>query len=188
MKRLRFKDGIRECEFEKTLKNFEGAKLRLADKYKKILGYRGVGFEDILQELDVDFYSAYKTYNLDRGILFTTYCLTVMERHLLVTIRNLSRRGRYSDEVTIIHLESSLRGAEGNRTVEDSLGDYIDPLEDIEFNESLKSFNLTERQLKIAQLIVAGYKQREIAKVFNCSQVTVSRAKKGIAEKLREVI
>lgn len=186
-KRLNINGEIVEMSFEQAYEQFAAFRHKMVSKWS----YIPIGLDDLIQEGDIAFYRAYKSYNedLNKEVGFLTYAHRVVDRRFMHLVRDINFSNRKSDFNTVSY----------NVMISEEKGDgtFLDFLswdESFEYGtcESLDIKiaieKLSERDKKIILMFMRGDSQAEIGKQLNHSQPQISRIKTKIIKKLREEI
>ncbi len=143
----------------------------------------GMDREDIQQELRIEAWCVWKTYDANNGAKFATYAYPMLKRRTIDLHRRSSCKKRMPTE-KILSLESLFddKSYEPSRTVEEN--------ESSEMTELIKNAcsDLPELDQNIAWLLMSGYNHNEIAKMCHVSHVTVSRHKAIIKNHLLQAM
>lgn len=113
------------------------------------------------------------SFNKNKGLNFGEYYITAIHNHCGNIINRLKQNHHHIHEYT------------SNRLVE--LGEE-DNYEMIYCKHIINNMDLTERQIKIAELMLKDVKQKDMPEILNVGIATIKREVKVIKTKLMEVI
>lgn len=171
--------------FEQAYEQFEAFRHKMVSKWSHI----PIGLDDLIQEGDIAFYRAYKTYNedLNKQVSFLTYAYRIVDMYFIQMLREINCNKRKSDFNTV-SCNVMISEEKGDRTFLDFL--FCDE----SFEESIcgfidieKAFEvLKDRDKKIMYLLIRGYSQVEISKILNLYQSNISTFKANAVKKLKK--
>lgn len=172
-KEIILKEGIKKMSCEDVCVHFQKLVYKISHKW------RTYEFDDISQIAYIGLIKAYKKYDCKKEVVFITYATKVIENEILQFLRK--------DRKTI-PTESLQDEVNGKETI-DLIGDNVNyeelVLNKVVINKMMK--NLKEREKRIIKAQMQGLSQTDISKMLGVSQPQVSRLKKTIYEKMKEV-
>lgn len=168
--------------------------MRLSDEQRKLveenhnliyslLNARGWSIEDYYDLAAIGLCRAAIMFDPEKGYKFSTYAYTSMQNEILQELRKGSVAKRSG--AAVLSFENPLAGVE-----EITIGDTIqatrgDPEEEIiKEDVRIAISEMKPKDREVINLVMQGYKQREVAKIANTNQVQVSRVVKRLRDKL----
>ncbi|NCC71319.1 sigma-70 family RNA polymerase sigma factor [bacterium] len=126
--------------------------------------------EDLLQEGFIALFKSCKKFDISKGIMFSTYAIKAIYNNMLCyLVRNELKF--YNKCISLDELQDDLNFEIG--------GGF-----EIETNLLYNKKNITDEQLKIIQLKLDGFNQKEISKMIGISKSYVSKKFSNIKVKL----
>lgn len=184
------KDQSVEMTFEEAYKQFEGLRWKFFRCWRPKLPLR-VENEDIMQEIDLAFWTAFEKYDSSRGACFMTYATLYLTSMFCKMSRNIN-----GDKRKAILAATSLNAKAKDTDVKNEIMDIVGS-DDFEEGLMLKlqiqqSINLlNDEGKKVIRMLTSGKNQIEVAKHIGKSQVHVSRIKqrfkKILSDNLEEI-
>lgn len=192
-----FAGVLSEAEHEKLKKEFIiklSKILKITSINKPLLSVDLNSYiEDLAQEVFLAIYNnAEKVYNQHKDADEETFD-KIFTCWINTTINNIIRNF-WNCKILLSKtmLEPVLIYSQSNN---DNISSDIDSIELLELENMDSNLiiealinNLTDEEKEIVNLLVAGKKQKEIAKILSKSEATISRAIKSIAEKFKEIM
>ncbi len=175
MKAIKINGKIVEMDFEQCYCQFAPLRNKLVNQF----WYMPIEREDLMQEVDLNFLKAYKSYNIDSGFEFITVAYKSIINSLWKLNNKFHTKKRQSYE-GVVHLNELSQTADNPSELIDLLvqeDNFVDDLHcKLAFSNILKKIK-REDKVKAINLLRFGYKQREIAEILGCSQIQISRFK-----------
>ena len=184
MKAIKIKGKVVEMNFEQCYCQFTPLRNKLAKQFS----YMPIEREDLMQEIDLSFFKAYKSYSIDSGFEFITVAYKGIIHSIWKINKKFHSQKRQSYE-GVVHLNELSQSADNPGELMDLLLQEDSFEEDLNFklifDSALKKLK-REDKVKAINLLRLGYKQLEVAKIIGCSQVQVSRFKHEFKEMFRD--
>lgn len=182
-KQLIVRGQVKTMTFEECYHQFTALRFTFIKKWN---GLSIISEEDKHQEISIALYEAYKNYDIDKGIEFMTLAYGTIHQKMMNLYRDTMRSKRKED-YNKVSLDEGINSDDTQKRVYG--------VEAIKYNEDYGAIDislmladkLSDKESKIVKLLFQGYTQQEIADIFGCTQVSVSRYKKKIADKLKAV-
>ena len=141
--------------------------------------------DDVIQEGFIALWKACQSFDISRGVAFSTYACKAIQNHMMCYAVRYNKR-----QARIQYLEDSVDTEidSGTVTYEDVLEDPSASFADIDiYNQIITAAEQIGDKAKIIVLkIIEGHTQDEIAKMVGLSQPTVSRIIRKIREKIKD--
>ncbi len=183
MKAIKIKGKIVEMDFEQCYCQFAPLRNKIAHEYRHMPMER----EDLMQEIALSFFKAYKAYD-NTKFEFITIVYQIAKNDLWKKIRGYNAVMRQSN-VDNVYLNSLSQSADNPSELIELLVQEDNFVEDLycklAFDRASKKVK-REDKVKALNLLRLGYKQREVAEILGCSQIQVSRFKSEFKTLLRE--
>ena len=140
--------------------------------------------EDILSSGTLGLVKAANTYDVKRGVKFSTYAAMCIRNEIFMYLRKTNRY--YNKEVS---LEEPVSVDDNGMTltIADTLEANENPQDECLAGIAIEEFmrGLPSKDKQILRMRASGYKQKEIASATGYSQAHIARRLKGIKAKLR---
>ncbi|MEG2412610.1 MAG: sigma-70 family RNA polymerase sigma factor [Clostridium sp.] len=188
MKDIKIKGKVYKMDFEQCYYQFEPLRAKVLKQY----WFMPIEKEDLSQEISLNFFRAYETYDINRGFEFMTIAYKTIINAIWKLNNKFHTAKRQSYE-SVVYLNALAQSADNPNELMDLLI-YEDSFEDnlctnLDFEKLINQIN-SETEVKIIKLSRCGYTQREIGEMLGYSQVQISRYKrafKDIVDRGREV-
>lgn len=160
----------------------------LAKKFRNT----GIAYDDLLSIARLGMFKAYRSFDVDKGILFITYASRCMENEILVVLRREKKQSQvtnFSDIKFRNDKDGSIATIEEYVGEEDRQFDEIgtnDELKDIVKQFSEKATDL-EKQILQYRIINDEMAQKELADKLGLSQSYISRIEKRVIRKMQKL-
>ena len=142
----------------------------------------GMDRDDIAQELRIAIIKAAQGFDEDRGVIFHTYLHTAMVN----TIRTLITRGqRQPIDLTLETTSIFNSGEDDNVTMDDTLEASDEFMQEVEFNDLLKSSGLSLVEQDFIILRLEGMNMDEISKDL---QTSAYKIRDNLKERIGDLI
>ena len=142
----------------------------------------GMDNEDIAQELRIAIIKAAQGFDEDRGVIFHTYLHTAMVN----TIRTLISRGqRQPIDLSLESTSIFNSGEDDNVTMDDTLEASDEFMQEVEFNDLLKSSGLSLVEQDFIILRLEGMNMDEISKDL---QTSAYKIRDNLKERIGDLI
>ena len=142
----------------------------------------GMDRDDIAQELRIAIIKAAQGFDEDRGVIFHTYLHTAMVN----TIRTLISRGqRQPIDLTLETTSIFNSGEDDNVTMDDTLEASDEFMQEVEFNDLLKSSGLSLVEQDFIILRLEGMNMDEISKDL---QTSAYKIRDNLKERIGDLI
>lgn len=150
--------------------------------------------DDLVQEGYIGLMTAVKKFDPELGFAFSTFAVPTISGAILRFMRDKGPALKISRKYTMTerlishapyHLEheTPVRGTDKSASLMDRLP-VNDDLSEIEFTVDLETKGLSDREMTVVKLRVAGKTQHEIARELNISQPSIGRILLRVARKL----
>lgn len=184
-KPIKFKDKIEYLTLEEVCTRFEGLVYGLCKRWT--IRY---DIEDLKQIGFIGLVNAYRSYDITKDVLFTTYASMVVNSTLIKNYRSDK-----SQHILFTSLNTPINSESDRETELIELFDDDVNYEDLALNnvecEELKAAidKLDSMDRSIVEMIAFGYKtQRQVAEILNTNQVSISRMYKKALEKIKKIM
>lgn len=161
------------------IKSYSEKVLQKSLSFKKISGIEN---DDLYQEGMLGLLSAVYTFDESKGVLFSTYAMTLITRKMLSAIRVANKKNGLPME-SYVSIDEKADICSGSPTPEDFLI----------YNEEIDSIllfvnnNLSKTEKKVFRLNLLGLSYNEIADILDCSEKSVDNALQRIRKKIRNI-
>lgn len=147
-------------------------------------------YDDIISQANIGFLKAVRGFDTSRNVKFSTLATTVIKREIQRVNIDNSRQKRYC-KFDIVPLHSKLKSGDSH-TFEEVVSyehDIFKCDKDVYELDDYKELcnKLSKEQLKVFNMLLAGYTQKDISKITNKTHQNVSLRVKMIREKAREI-
>lgn len=143
---------------------------------------KGMDRDDIAQELRIAIIKAAQGFDEDRGVIFHTYLHTAMVN----TIRTLISRGqRQPIDLSLESTSIFNSGEDDNVTMDDTLEASDEFMQEVEFNDLLKSSGLSLVEQDFIILRLEGMNMDEISKDL---QTSAYKIRDNLKERIGDLI
>lgn len=144
---------------------------------------------DVLQELELTFYDTIMQFDFSRNVKFITHLTNMLKYRISALIKEMQRDKRKIAYERMEQISENPYYHDEVRCPGEGLGFQIEhpgariDFEDIDLLESLSVLNETE--IAVAEYIIQGYKNAEIAKYLDVRPWRVGVIRQNIVKKLR---
>ena len=183
MKKLLFKEGIKEYTLDEIakLEDFKKIIFKLSKKY--IVAF---DINDLMQIGYIGLIKAYNKYDINKGILFTSYAYNYIQQEILNYIRDENKRKEQYD----LTLNNLIIGDHDNTEIMYTLPNENYNVESegiikVVIYNYIKTLN-KDKHKQIINLFLEGQMQSDIYKQLNCSKEMVRQAVKKLRNYIRK--
>ena len=161
------------------IKSYSEKVLQKSLSFKKISGIEN---EDLYQEGMLGLISAVYTFDETKGVLFSTYAMTLITRKMLSALRVANKKNSLPMEA-YVSIDEKVDICSDSPTPEDILI-YNEEIDSI---LSFVNNNLSKTEKKVFRLNLLGLSYNEIADILDCSEKSVDNALQRIRKKIRNI-
>lgn len=167
--------------FEKLLNNYSRMIRKIIGSYSMENGAFMVDGDELYQEGSLALYKAAKTFDMERGIAFSTYAYRVISNNIITRLREIRRRGS-QDQLSIdsyYNLDYSNMMA-----VADSAIDYV---KSERMNEDLELFlsSLSNEDRKYLKMRQEGLSYKQIAIICNVDPKRIDNRLSSVRKRMK---
>lgn len=183
-KPIKFKDKIEYLTLEEVCKRFEGLVYGLCKRWT--IRY---DIEDLKQIGFIGLVNAYKAYDIEKDVLFTTYASMVVNSTLINNYKSdKSKHIVFASLNTPINKESDNQ-MELIELISDGVSYEDSVITNIEYDELRLAINkLDSPYREIIDLTIEGKNQTQIGEVFNVGNETICKKYREALEKIKKIM
>lgn len=170
--------------FEKLLNNYSRMIRKIISSYSLENGAFMVDVDELYQEGSLALYKAARTFDMERGIEFSTYAYRVISNNIITRLREMRRRGS-QDQLSI---DSYYNPDYTNiMAVADSAIDYM---KTSRMNEDLELFlqSLSNEDRKYLKLREEGLSYKQIAIICNTDVKRIDNRLSSIRKRMKSFL
>ncbi|MEG2289085.1 MAG: sigma-70 family RNA polymerase sigma factor [Clostridium sp.] len=184
MKLIKIKGVIHEMDFEQCYCQFAPLRAKMLKQY----WFMPIEQEDLSQEISLNFYRAYESYDINKDFEFITIAYKTIINAMWKLNNKFHTAKRQSYE-SVVYLNALAKSTDNPGELIDLLI-HEDSFEDslctkLDFEKLINQVD-SENEVKIIKLSRCGYTQREIGEMLGYSQMKISRYKsrlRGVVKK-----
>lgn len=145
--------------------------------------------EEYFDVAAIGLWKAANTYDVTKGVAFSTYAMTVMRNELKRLYKILTRQNQIA-EYAICSYDAEINDNTDEAIINYKLASNVSVEDDVVLKLTIQRLKdkLSAREQVIFDLVLLGYNQPEIARYLNISQSYVSRIIKKIKVKVKSCI
>lgn len=139
--------------------------------------------EDLISESYIPMLRAIEDFDPSLGLTFSNLLKVYVRQHLNRLYREATRQKRYTGSTPVSYEGLVEINKEGGDTTESSFVVDSEEVRMIEFMAFLNSLNLNEKEQVAVNVLMAGGKKGDVAKLLNCTPATANYYFKSIRKK-----
>lgn len=130
--------------------------------------------EDLISESYIPMLKAIEDFDSSLGLSFTTLLKAYVKQHLNRLYNEATRQKRYTGSTPVSYEGLVEINKEGGDITESSFVVESEDVRMIEFMAFLNSLNLNEKEQVAVNVLMAGGKKGDVAKLLNCTPATAN--------------